>query len=320
MPNMRPPKLTDKQKERLKILEPKFLKSINDKDLIISKELAFDIQNVLRPTGHITKLITIKNRLYELAIELNELDFAIDGFNSGLKHIAKNTRVYLETSALLAICYLRKEDLENAKPLIKEVLTNDNIIKSERTRKIFKKEMIERFDEEIALYSLKNKNIEHFTDDELENEISRIISTLNEDEIYNSLGKSVPQHTKYLLFQVHEFSTKQLPSAERLSLPSPEDKIKDNEVGKTIFNSVKRVIYNSICDKESEIYKAWYENGMKLILSKGYIKSIVITSLVNIGIGLKMLTASIISLIIRFGLDVYCEHYKPTDLMELRGK
>jgi hypothetical protein len=154
---MRPPKLTDKQQERLKILEPQFLKTIKTRDLKTAKNLAFDIQNILRPTGHLTKLITLKNRLYELAIEKNELDFAIDGFRSGLKHLSANTRVYLETSALLAICYLRKEDIENAKPLIKEVLTNDKVIKSDRTRRIFKTEMIERFSEETALFSLKKK-------------------------------------------------------------------------------------------------------------------------------------------------------------------
>lgn len=317
---MRPPKLTEEQKERLKRLEPKFLISIKDKEFETAKSLAFDIQNVLRSTGHTTKLITLKNRLYELAIDLNELDFAIMGINSGLKNVSDNTRVYLESSALLAICYLRKEEIENAKPLIKEVLTNDSVIKSERTRKIFRAEMIERFNEETALYSLKNKTMEHFTNEELENEVTRMISTLNNDEIFSSIGKSVPQHTKFLLFQVHEFSTKQLSSAERLYLPSPEEKLKDNEVGKTVFQSVKRVIYNSLCDSNSEIYKTWFENGMKMVLNKGYIRIAVLSCLGSLGIGLKLLSASIISLIIKFGLEVYCEHYKPTDLMDLRGR
>jgi hypothetical protein len=111
-----------------------------------------------------------------------------------------------------------------------------------------------------------------------------------------------------------------LTSAERLCLPSPEEKLKDTEVGKTIFQSVKRVIYSSLCDSNSEIYKTWFENGMKMVLSKGYIKTAVLSCLASLGIGLKLLSASIISLIIKFGLDVYCEHYKPTDLMELRGK
>ncbi len=40
----------------------------------------------------------------------------------------------------------------------------------------------------------------------------------------------------------------------------------------------------------------------------------------GLGIGIKMLTASVIALVMKFGLEVYCEKYKPTDLMALRGK
>ena len=318
--NLRPPNLTAKQKERLRVLEPKLIQAISERDLKTSKSLVSDLQNLLRPTGHLTRLIKSKNRLYELALELDKIDMAITGFNSNRRVVSNNTRLYVEASALLAICYLRKEELEKAKPLIREVLTNDSVIKSERTRIKFRIEILERFNEETALYSLKNKNREHFTENELDMEIGKILSSKNESEIYILLGESVPAHTKHLLFEVHQYSTKQLPSAERLALPSPEQKTKDEEVGKTVFQSVKRVVYNSFCDPNSDIYKVWFNNGMKLVLSKGYIRATVIAGLAHIGIGLKMVSATIIALIMKFGLEVYCEKYKPTDLMELRGK
>ncbi len=317
---LRPPKLTDKQKERLRILEPKLKIAIGDRDFETAKRLVVDLQTVLRKTGHLTRLLQSKNRLYELALELDELDFAIRGLEENRKLVSDRTRLYLEATALLAICYLRKEEIEKAKPLIKEVLHNDSVIKSERTRSQFRKEIIDRFNEETALYSLKNKEEEHFTEEELEKEIVKLVTRKTESEIYLSLGKNVPQHTKYLLFQVHEFSTKQLPSAERLALPSPEEKIKDKEVGKTVFQSVKRVLYNSLCDPKSEIYQVWFKNGMGMVLSKNYIRSAVIACLASLGIGIKMISATIIALIMKFGLEVYCEKYKPADLMELRGK
>ena len=317
---MRPPKLTDKQKERLHILEPKLKKAIADRDLGAAKSLVVDLQNLLRPTGHFTRLIQSKNRLYELALEINEIDFAIRGFLSNRKLVSDKTRLYLEATALLAICYLRNEQIEKAKPLISEVLKNDTVIKSERTRKKFRQEIINRFNEETTLFSLKNKDKEHFTVDELESEIVNLIRQKNESEMYLVIGTNVPQHTKHLLFQVHEFSTKQLPFTEKLGLPSPEQKIKDKEVGKTVFQSIKRVIYNSLCDPKSEIYKAWYNNGMAIVLSKNYIRTAVLSCLTNLGIGFKLITASVIALIMKFGLEVYCERYKPTDLMELRGK
>lgn len=317
---MRPPKLTEKQKERLRILEPKLKIAISDRDFETAKRLVVDIQSLLRKTGHITRLIQSKNRLYELSLELGETDFAISGLIGNRQLVSKNTRLYLEATALLAICYLRKEEIEKAKPLIKEVLYNDSVIKSERTRKKFRVEIIERFNEETALYSLKNNDKDDFTVEEIEEEIVKLVTRKTEPEIFLSLGENVPQHTKDLLFQVYEFSTKQLPSAERYLLPSPEEKIKEEEVGRTVFQSVKRVLYNSLCDPKSEIYQIWYNNGMKIILSKNYIRNAVLACLAHIGIGIKMISASIIALIIKFGLEVYCYKYKPSDLMELRGK
>lgn len=312
--------LSEKQKERLKILEPKFKDSLKRKDLETAKSLAVDIQSLLRPTKHFNRIVQNKNSLYELALELGQIEFAISGLISNRATVSKNTRLHLEATSLLAICFLRKKDVENAKPLIKEVLTNYSFIKTERTRKEFRAEIIERFDEEAALYSLKEIGIESFTEDELEAEVIRLVTTQNESEIFEQIGKSVPETTKYLLFQVHEFSTKQLPSAERLALPSPEQKIKDAEVGKTVFQSIKRVAYNSLCNPESEIYKVWFQNGISAVLSKGYIRTAIVTCLASLGIGIKLISASIIALIIKFGLEVYCDKYKPIELMELRNR
>ncbi len=316
----RPPKLTEKQRQRLKILEPKLQMAITKRNLVAAKSLVVDIQELLRPTGHVARLVQSKNKLYELGLELGEIDFAITGLSSNRTVVSNQTRLHLEATALLAICYLRKEDIEKAKPLIREVLLNETVIKSLRTRRIFKTEIIERFNQEVSLYSLKKKPSESFTEEEIEQEVLLLMMSQNESEIYSTLGKSVPDQTKYLIFEVHEYSTKQLPSAERKALPSPEQKIKDEEVGKTVFGSVKRVIYNSLCDPESEIYKTWFNNGMKLVLSKGYIRSTVVTALANLGIGVKMIAATIVALIVKFGLEVYCEHNKPSDLMALRGK
>lgn len=317
---MRPPKLTEKQKVRLRILEPKLKMAILDREFETAKRLVVDLQTVLRPTGHLNRLLQSKNRLYELALELNKLDFAISGLSGNRKLVSERTRLYLEATSLLAICYLRQENIEKAKPLIKEVLKNDSVLKSENTRTKFRSEIIDRFNEETALYSLKNKRIEHFTEEELEKEIVKLVMYKTESEIFLSLGKNVPQPTKHLLYQVHEFSTKQLPSAERLSLPSPEEKIKDKEVGITIFQSVKRVLYDSLCDPKSEIYQTWFKDGMGVVLNKNYIRTAIIGCLTTIGIGVKMISATIIALVMKFGIEIYCQKYKPSDLMELRGK
>lgn len=310
--------LTDKQKERLKILEPKLDAAIQKRDYETAKSLVIDIQNILRPTLHYVRLCHSKNKLYELAIEIGEFEFAISGLKSNLQTLNQRTRTYLETTSLLAICYVRMQEIEKAKPYIKEVLTNQTVIKSERTRSIFRSEIINRFNEEVALCTLKSSSKPTYDEDEIENEVIKIIQNLTDQEIYSQIGQASPKATKDLIFLVYDFSTKQLPSNERLALPSPDQKIKDAEVGQTVFHSVKRVVYNSLCSPDSEIYKTWFNNGMQMVLSKNYIRTAVITCLVNLGIGVKLIAASIIALIMKFGIEVYCDKYKPLGLMEIR--
>ncbi|OJU75140.1 MAG: hypothetical protein BGO09_07925 [Bacteroidetes bacterium 47-18] len=312
--------LTNKQKDRLKVLEPKLNKAIQEQDFENAANLVVDIQNLLRPTKHYVRLVQSKNKLYELAIELNKCDFALNGLLSNEQVINKNTRIYIETISLIAICYLRMKEVENAKRYIQKVLKNHTvIIKTQKTREIFHSEIINRFNEEVALATLTSIQSANLDEDEIERESIRIIQTLTEDEIYSMIGKSSPQATKDLIYLVYEYSTKQLPSAERLALPSPDQKVKDKEVGLTVFESVKRVVYNSLCNPKSDIYKTWFNNGMQVVLSKGYIKSAVISCLINIGFGVSMIAASIIALITKFGIEVYCTKYKPKYVSEIRN-
>lgn len=312
--------LTNKQKERLKILEPKLDIAIKERDYRTAKSLTLDIKNLLGSTDHCVRLCQSKNKLFELSIELGDFEFAISGLKSNCQVLNERTRIYLETTSLLAICYIRMQEIEKAKVYIKEVLTNQNVIKSNKTREIFHLEIINRFNEEVALCTLKGSSKPVFNEEELEQDVIRIIQTLSDQEIFTQIGHASPKSTKELIFLVYDYSTKQLSSSERLVLPSPEQKIKDSEIGLTVFQSVKRVLYNSLCSPESEIYKTWFNNGMNLVLSKGYIKSAVVTCLVTLGIGIKMIEASIIALIMKFGIEVYCEKYKPIGLMEIRSK
>lgn len=311
--------LTEKQKERLKILEPKLEKAIQNRNFDVAKDIVLDLQTLLKPTNHFSRLVRSKNKLYELAIELNKLEFALSGLLSNEKVINHNTRIYLETISLIAICYLRQKEIYSAQRYIQKVLKNHTVIKTKRTREVFHFEIINRFNEEVAMATITKDMAVYLDEKEVEEEAIRIIQTLSDDEIFSKIGQESPQSTKDLIYLIHDFSTKQLPSAERLALPSPDQKIKDKEIGVTIFESVKRVLYNSLCNKESEIYKTWFNNGMQTLLSKGYIKGAVISCLVKSGIGIPMIASSIIALIMKFGIEVYCTKYKPIYISEIRN-
>ncbi|QIO06888.1 hypothetical protein [Acinetobacter shaoyimingii] len=310
--------LTVEQKNKLQILEPKLEKAIFEKNIKFARELVVDIQNVLRPTGHYIRLIQAKNKFCELAIEMAEFDSIKQILESNIKVVNSNTRVYIETISLLAIYYLRIKDVQKAKEYIKEVLQNHTVIKTQRTRNIFHSEIIERFNQEVALATLTGFNEFGIDQDDVEREAIRIIQTLSNDEIYEQIGKYSPQSTKDMIYTVHDYSLKQLPYTQRIMLPSPTQKIDDKEVGVTIYEAVKRVLYNSMCNPESEIYKAWFTNGLTVFLDKKYILTTVISSLTTLGFGVTMIVPSLVALITKFGIEVYCEKNKPLYISQIR--
>lgn len=103
-----PPPLTDVQKSRLASLEPALRTAVYAADYKLAKIIAIDIQEILRATGHETRLMKSKNWLFEAALNANELHTAEAGFLGIRKKTAETTRVHLEATALLIVCLLRE--------------------------------------------------------------------------------------------------------------------------------------------------------------------------------------------------------------------
>jgi tetratricopeptide (TPR) repeat protein len=307
-------------KARLERLEPQFKRAIMDKNLSDAKIIISDLQQVLRSLNKTTKLVELKNQLFELALEVQEYDFAIDGFLSNRTLVKNTTRLHLEATALLAITYLRISQIEKAKPFIREVLQNDKVIKTEATRIKFNREIIARFDEECALFSLKTSDNLELNTEELHTQVIKLLNSSTDEQLYIAIGKSLPKLTKDILFEVDSFSKKLLPFKEQKLLLQPEEIIKDEQAGRTVFSAFKRVVYKSLCDPTSEVYKAWYTNVAGSVVDKKYITAAVGLALTGQGIGVIALAISASVLVLRFGLDIYCERYKPTGVTELRRK
>lgn len=312
-------KLNKVQKERVKRLEPALKLAAKRGDLATAKSIIIDLQSIYLPNGHDAKLMMAKNRLFEASMEAGDLNFSEAGLIGVRKKMSNRTRVYLEASALLAICYLRKNQINEAEPIIREVLSNDHVIQSQVRREEFRKLIIERFDQEGTLFALRSEHIEKLDPEEIQNEAGKrlALSTTN-DELFEQIGNEVPEYTLNLLLRIDSFSKNLLPSAERLKLPPPQQVIEPKQVGKTLFSSVKRVLFKSLCDKNSDIYQAWYKQGMGTILNKYSIGLAVSEAFLNLGIGIKALAIPIIALIMKFGIEVYCEQYAPTDIMDIR--
>ena len=92
MKRLRP--LTDNQKRRLKLLEPALRQAVKLGKYERAQLLTHEIQDVLRPTGHETRLMQAKNWLFEAALESGNLEFAISGFQ-GVRKKPRLQRDYI---------------------------------------------------------------------------------------------------------------------------------------------------------------------------------------------------------------------------------
>jgi hypothetical protein len=134
------------------------------------------------------------------------------------------------------------------------------------------------------------------------------------------IGESVPRVTSEFIMKINDFSRNQIPSSDIKLLRDPKDHMKETEVGQTVFSAMKRVLWRSLCDKNSDVYQAWYQGGLMLVLDRKYIAVAIVTILNDRNIGLSLLAASIAALVIKMGLEVFCEVYKPEGVLEIKGR
>lgn len=156
--------------------------------------------------------------------------------------------------------------------------------------------------------------------DEIQEKALAISKTKTEDEIIVLLGQSTPPHVLDFLKRISDETRKKLPYKEILLLPSPKVDEKDLKMGKKVFNSLKRVVWKCLCDPESEVYKMWFTDGLRSVLDKKFITGSILTAISGYRIGAYALAVYFTALIFKTGLDVFCDAYKPSSIMDVRGK
>ena len=315
---MNTPKLTEEQKEKLSILEPRLRKAADSRNLEKAKETALAIQNVLRPTGHETRLMQTKNILFEVAMETGNSNMAISGFLGVRQKVSKRTRLYLEATALLAICYLRSKDLDMARPYMVEALSCEKNITSDVKRSIFKVALAKRFEQEALLASLSVEETEYLDIERIQEEAGELIYSKNEDEILEMLGTYVPDGALDFVKEVRDEAMGLLTYDEKSKLPSPEYFKERKKLGRGVLSAFQSVIWRSLCDKNSEVYKMWFTNGMQAVLNGNYITVTIATALAGLKIGVYAIAVYLTALLVKIGIETFCSVYKPADIMELR--
>lgn len=310
----KPPPLTKEQKEKIAVLEPQLKLCVRSADLAKAKKITVQIQELLRPTGHETMILQAKNWLYETAMESNNLTYAKMGFEGTIQKSSPRTRLNLEATSLLAICYLREQNTEKARELIIKAVENINNIKSDERRKQFHRRLLERLEEESILVGLIDKSASPLELEEVDKEAVRLVMSKSENQILIEMGKAIPQKSIDLLSEVRNAYTLRLPAPDRKTLPPPLTEDTKEELGKRANSALKRVAWRALCSPESEIYKAWTQ-GLSVVYDKKYIAGAILESFNSFSISAMMIAASATALAIKFGAEVFCEAFAPNSIM-----
>jgi hypothetical protein len=312
-----PPPLTDTQKRRLASLEPALREAVYSADYKLAKALADDIQDLLRATGHETRLMRSKTWLFEAALNAGEVHTAEAGFHGIRKKTSEGTRVHLEATALLVVCLLRQRKLAEAEPLIGKVLRS-KAIRDEENRRLFIESVTARLQHESFVAGVRDLAFEHLDVDSVDAEAVEAVKRKTDDELYLEIATALPREVIELVFRLDKVARQKLTMKEVRYLPSPEVLERKAEQGRSFFDSLKLVIWKSLCDPSSEIYKAWYTNGIAVIFSKKYYALVVTAALMDLGFAAKAMAVPVTALLMKLGLEVYCEKYKPGEILDGR--
>lgn len=312
-------KLTEAQITRLSILEKNLKIAVKESNAEESLRVASQIQELFINDRSHHRLLRAKLWAYEACIDANRLTFAESGLIGIKKLSAPQTRLYLEAISLLAVCFLRQKKTVEAKKLIKESINKINNITSDRTRHLYQKRLIERLEEESILTELIGAGIDKLNVKEIEEKAIELIQRNNEEEIFELLGKNIPQDSLNLLTNIRNFSVGLLPAPDQKLLPSPQKAVESKSIGKTTFAVLKRIAWKTFCKPSSPIYKMWSKK-IPAVFNEGYFTSGVIATLADYKIGIPIVASGFAALVMKYSAEEFCEIAKPKGLMISRDE
>ena len=141
------------------------------------------------------------------------------------------------------------------------------------------------------------------------------VQTQTEDEILANIGRQVPPEVIAVLLRIHEFAGRQLTPVEFKLLPPSRTIVEKTSLGRTIYDASKRVVWRSLCDPSSEVYKMWCTNGMMALIDKKFLTATVVAALSGMRIGAYALAVCVSAMVFKMGLEVFCDVAKPDGIM-----
>jgi hypothetical protein len=306
-------KLTEIQLVALRPLEAALQQAVQNVEPDVAVQVVSQIQGLFPNDRSHHRLLRAKLWAFEAVLEANRVMSAEAGFVGIRKLSEPSTRLYLEASALLAVCKLRQKKIPEAKTLISEVISKINNITSERTRRQFQQRLIERVEEECVLTELIGSGNVKLDVNEIDAK-ARLLAQHPDEEILKLIGDNVPAASVQLLHEVRTHSIKQLPAPDRKLLPPPEKAEEPSQIGRTTFALLKRIAWKTFCKPSSPIYKLW-SNRVPKVFNEGYFSAAVVTTLGDLRIGIPMIASGLAALVMKYTAEEFCELAKPKGLM-----
>ncbi len=203
--------------------------------------------------------------------------------------------------------------------MIAKVLQGKSI-KDAARRRSFIESVTSRYQLESYISAVRDRLHEPLLPDSIDAEAIEAVKTKTEDELYAQIAAALPRDVIEFVFRVDRASREKLTMTEVLYLPAPAMLEKKVEQGRSFFASLKLVIWTSLCDPQSEIYKAWYTNGMAHVLNKKYYAIAVSAALLDLGFAAKAVAVPVTALFMKLGVEVYCDRYKPGEILDGRDE
>lgn len=313
------PQLTAKDRELVEKLERNLRRATYIGKLNDAKFIFLQLRNILQKSGHAIRLLHSKIWLAECLINSGKTEEAIAELEQIALSCISNPRLYFQSKALLAVCRIRQGEIHLAQQLSFEL--EDALATATSKRKLLLlSTILDRLRQENYILAMREFDEVNLSSDEVFLEAERLADLVSDNSLYEQIGKSLPPRLIEMIYFSGSMEPKLLTMNRFLYLPAPAKPETSEQRGKSVFNSVRIVLWRSLCDPESEIYKAWYTQGMSNVFTKKYYSIAVCAALADLGFGFMAVAVPITALLIKSGIEVYCHRYRPAELLVARKK
>lgn len=310
-----PKKLTKTQKEALQKHEKPLQLASRMGRLDDARTHMSAIQKAFLDDREHSRVQGAKNWYAECLLDAGKTLEAKRFFESIRECSNNNTRVYIEATTFLGICYLRAKEYDAAKELFRFVIKSARTIKSTASRVQYYKRLESRIQDECILSQLIGGDVPDFDVKEIHDEAVKLIQqNTSEDELLEYVGNALPNSVQSTVDDITDFSRKQLSHADRRRLASPSKETSKKELGKRAVAVIKRIGWKIFCDEDSEIYKLWNTKAPE-VFGVSYFAQGIKHAMEDWKIGSMQVAIGLTAIALKYTCQEFCSIFKPESLM-----